>query len=424
MSGEHTETLLAAAAVLEGGDDPGRGSSFLGWLMADNPQGIRDQSDLVSLLRFGSRLDRVFELPVPDAPGLFAFGAELSAPLIPAGATGRIGSSGLGRSRLEAFRSCIAEAAEHASQYGAPGWLDSAAVLPVEEVRSGPFGEFLDFSGVRGSTIPMIPGATLDNREVLAPAALCYRNRPTEGPHPRYRIGVGCAAGRSREEAVEHAFLELAERDAVAHWWIGHRRARPISAEAMSASGVAGLVSTARQAREGRQSWFLDISTELGVPVTVAVSFDDGGRAFAFGFGAGRSLPEALTSAFLELCQIELADHVVEAKRREAGDAALNDVDRLHLRRRSSVHADFDLLHPTGPPVRHRTIESLRTVFDGRGMTATLVDHTSQDIDVAVVRAICTDLQPFPADFKLESVTRELEANKNSLRNHCDVPLA
>lgn len=79
MSGDHSETLLAAAVVLEGGDDSGRGSSFLGWLMSDNPQGIRDQSDLVSLLRFGSRLDRVFELPVPDAPGLFAFGAELSA---------------------------------------------------------------------------------------------------------------------------------------------------------------------------------------------------------------------------------------------------------------------------------------------------------------------------------------------------------
>ena len=54
----------------------------------------------------------------------------------------------------------------------------------------------------------------------------------------------------------------------------------------------------------------------------------------------------------LEMCQMEMAVLVVEAKRAESGEAGLNEIDRRHLRRAAFAAADCDLLrhmdwHPT-----------------------------------------------------------------------------
>jgi ribosomal protein S12 methylthiotransferase accessory factor len=75
----------------------------------------------------------------------------------------------------------------------------------------------------------------------------------------------------------------------------------------------------------------------------------------AFGLAARPTLAAAARSAILEMCQIELAHAVVEAKCRERGEDALNQHDRVHRRRATMISADHCLLlQPAGErPAKH-----------------------------------------------------------------------
>lgn len=75
------------------------------------------------------------------------------------------------------------------------------------------------------------------------------------------------------------------------------------------------------------------------MPCVAAVSCAADGFGFAFGLAARPTL-NAARSAILEMCQIELAHAVVEAKCRERGEAALNERDRVPRRRATIINAD------------------------------------------------------------------------------------
>ena len=61
----------------------------------------------------------------------------------------------------------------------------------------------------------------------------------------------------------------------------------------------------------------------------------------------------------LEMCQLELAYAVIEAKRRERGEAGLNAKDRLHLDRATKINADQCLLlQPSPEPAAHIAIDA------------------------------------------------------------------
>jgi len=78
------------------------------------------------------------------------------------------------------------------------------------------------------------------------------------------------------------------------------------------------------------------------------------GFGFAFGLAARPTLKTAASSAILEMCQLELALAVVEAKRRERGEAALNARDRGHRRRATMINTDHCvLLQPARERPKH-----------------------------------------------------------------------
>ena len=121
----------------------------------------------------------------------------------------------------------------------------------------------------------------------------------------------------------------------------------------------AGIVAEdlLRQLRHGasvqRRTWLLDITTDIGVPCVAAVSCRADGSGFAFGLAARPTLEAAVRSAILEMCQLELADAVVAAKRSERGDDALNAQDRIHLQR-AAINADqCILLQPVAEHADH-----------------------------------------------------------------------
>lgn len=320
------------------------------------------------LLTVASRFVRVFELAAPEAPGLVCFGGEIdpaTADPLHAGSPA-VSVSGVGLSLQEAFQGCIGEGIEYLSQLQTgsdvlelPGPNDPAA-------GHGPgTREFLAaFSACRlrrDAELSWYRATRLtDRREVLLPADLCLR-RPLNQQEirPPFPLSTGSAAGTSWEAAALHGLLEVIERDAASLWWWGGNRGRSIPPQDQAHVTAGALLARLRQNASARRSWLLDITTDIGVPSVVAVSCMPDGFGFAFGLAARPTLTAAGCAAVLEMCQGELAYAVVEAKRRERGEAALNEQDRVHRRRATMVNADRCLLlQPAPEPAEHLAIDA------------------------------------------------------------------
>jgi ribosomal protein S12 methylthiotransferase accessory factor len=163
-----------------------------------------------------------------------------------------------------------------------------------------------------------------------------------------------------------------------------------------------------------------------------AVSVDAGGRGLSCGLAA-RIAPEAAArAAILEMCQMELALPIVEAKRRERGDGALNAADRNHLARATRIDAGCALLHPLGAPRRERAsawrsgddeLGGLRAAFAQRSIDAALVELTRPEFGLPVVHAVAPALQPLPADWTTARLHRVCNATGGGARSTGSVPL-
>ena len=315
------------------------------------------------LLIAASRFTRVFELASPDAPGLFSFGAQFDPALADPLHDGSpmVGVSGVGLTLRDAFQGCIGEGIEYLSQLQAgtdlllkPGVDDWAGklgpnalelVAALSERRMQPERAL---SWCRATRLT-------DGGEVWLPADICLRRPPAQRDFaPPFPLSIGSAAGPSRDAAALHGLLELIERDAASLWWRGGQLARSIPPQHEAGIVAEGLL---RQLRHGasvqRRTWLLDITTDIGVPCVAAVSCRADGSGFAFGLAARPALEAAVRSAMLEMCQLELADAVVAAKRSERGDDALNAQDRTHLQR-AAINADqCRLLQPVAEYADH-----------------------------------------------------------------------
>jgi ribosomal protein S12 methylthiotransferase accessory factor len=370
------------------------------------------------LLRAASRFLRVFELAAPDAPGLVAFGAEfdsgLADPLHAGSPT--IGVSGVGLSLQEAFQGCIGEGIEYLSQLQTghdrlepPGLGDPAAGLGQQgsDLLAALLGCRLrpdaDLSWHRATRLT-------DRSEVLLPADLCLRRPPGQQEvKPPFMLGTGSAAGPSWDAAALHGVLELIERDAASLWWRGGNPGRSIPPGDEAQMMAETLLPRLRQTASARRSWLLDITTDIGVPCVAAVSCLADGFGFAFGLAARPTPAAAARSAILEMCQIELAHAVVEAKRREGGEAALNQRDRVHRQRATMINADrCPLLQPTGQRAPHLLFQAtdpaavLRRIVDRLGQIGIEtfgLDLTRARFAIPAARVIAPGLQLEPSEF-------------------------
>ncbi|MFO1112163.1 MAG: YcaO-like family protein [Bradyrhizobium sp.] len=364
------------------------------------------------LLQAASQFIRIFELAAPDAPGLIAFGAEFDPAIADAMHRGSppVGVSGIGQTMQQAFQGCVGEGIEYLSQLQHAGDAlvqadDDAPTTALDR----PARELVTAlkSRARVALTWHRAKSLSDGREVLLPADLCLRRPPAAQEFaPPWPLSIGSAAGTSRDGAALHGLLELIERDAASLWWQGGSRGRAVPPE-VEASAQALLAELRAGVRAPRRSWLLDITTDIDIPAVAALSCGPDGFGFAFGLSARRTLQEAARSAVLELCQIELAQAVVEAKRRERGDAALNAGDRTHLQRATSVNADScALLHPVSGKVEHLSIdgpdpqEALQGVVRRLaecGIETYALDLTRAQFGIPVARIMAPGLQAEPS---------------------------
>jgi ribosomal protein S12 methylthiotransferase accessory factor len=371
------------------------------------------------LLTAASRFARVFQLVAPDAPGLVAFGAEFDPAIADPLHAGSplVGVSGVGLSLQEAFQGCIGEGIEYLSQLqtGDDVLLSSGPGDPAAKLGPRARDFLAALSAHRrqpDAELSWHPVRRLAGRckaEALLPADLCLRRPPDlREIEPPFPLSTGSAAGTSWDAAALHGVLELIERDAACLWWRGGNRAGAISPQHEAHIMTEALLPRLRQNATGRRSWLLDITTDIGVPCVAAVSCSANGFGFAFGLAARPTLKAAARSAILEMCQLELGLAVVEAKRRESGEAALNARDRGHRRRATRIDADrCPLLQPVPERKQHLTIDAtdpgavLRLIGDRLGqfgIETFALDLTRPRFAVPVARVIAPGLQPEPAE--------------------------
>jgi ribosomal protein S12 methylthiotransferase accessory factor len=168
------------------------------------------------------------------------------------------------------------------------------------------------------------------------------------------------------------------------------------------------LLAQLRQGASARHSWLLDITTDIGVPCVAAVSCMADGFGLAVGLAARPTPKAAARSAVLEMCQIELAHAVVEAKYIERGETALNGRDRVHRRRATMIDADrCPLLQPVPERAEHLAIDTtapkdvLRLIVDRLGQFGIEIfglDLTRPRFAIPVARIIAPGLQLEPSE--------------------------
>ena len=372
----------------------------------------------VCLLKAASRFARVFELAAPDAPGLVSFGAEFDPALADPMHAGSpmVGVSGVGLSLQEAFQGCIGEGIEYLSQLQTGNDVLERASTGERAATLGPQGR--NFLAAL-SAHRLQPNAELswhratrliDGREVWLPADLCLR-RPSAQQEikPPFPLSTGSAAGKSWEAAALHGLLELIERDAASLWWQGGQRGGSIPPQHEAHVIAAEMLPRLRQNASPRRSWLLDITTDIGVPCVASLSCAADGFGLAFGLAARPTLAAAARSAILEMCQIELAHAVVEAKCRERGEDALNQRDRVHRRRATMINADHCVLlqpageRPTHPGFGTTDPGSTAGLHHANGLAEFGIetfglDLTRPGLDVPVARVIAPGLQIEPSE--------------------------
>jgi thiazole/oxazole-forming peptide maturase SagD family component len=376
------------------------------------------------LVAVAERLTRVFSIASPFAPGLHCIGAEIAIDADPTAASNatRLSVAGNGETLAAALVSCLGEAAEFLSQFERPGDIE-AGIAGSDRTKFAADGWIAEAMSRADRTIDWINASDASTGDIaLLPADLCLRRPPTRRAiEPVVALSSGAAAGPSFETAALRAVLELCERDAAAMWWLGGCRPKRFALEHPTIKAGAELIERLRQGEAARRTLLLDITTDNGIPVVAAVSVDHDGRGMACGLSSRLTASDAARAAVLEMCQMEMAAPIAEAKRAEGGDALLNDADRRHLRRAEFATADCELLHPrdmsrhatSGPPAALGLKGMIGHLRD-RGIRLFLVDHTRQDVGVAVARAVSPDLQPFSAAVSTKRFAQTRRDNEGS----------
>ena len=381
----------------------------------------RETTNRAHLLIAASRFARVFELAAPDAPGLISFGAQFDPALADSLHDGSpiVGVSGVGLTLQQAFQGCIGEGIEYLSQLQTGS---DVLLKPSVDDWSGKLGPKALELVVRLSERRLQPERVLsrcratrltDGGEVWLPADICLRRPPAQRDFaPPFPLSIGSAAGPSRDAAALHGLLELIERDAASLWWRGGQLARSIPAEHEARRVAEELLQRLRRgASVLRRTWLLDITTDIGVPCVAAVSCRADGGGFAFGLAARPTLEAAVRSAILEMCQLELADAIVAAKRGERGDDALNAQDRIHLQR-AAINADqCRLLQPSAEYAAHLPLHATEASvmftliverLERMGIDTFCIELTRERFAVPVVRVIAPGLQLEPSEIVTE----------------------
>jgi ribosomal protein S12 methylthiotransferase accessory factor len=233
----------------------------------------------------------------------------------------------------------------------------------------------------------------------LLPSHLVYFGyRPPPGVRVPRALGRadsnGCAAGRTTADATRRALLELVERDAVAQWWY-HQARRPELPRAEWVNPRRAQVLD-WLARNGRDTWMLDLTGDLGIPVVAAVSVYRHAKRprILMGFAARLDRRAAAHRALDELLQEAMLVHAADR-----GVLTQPADDRRWLRN-GTLEAQPQLVPDTS---QRRSAVRVRP-----STAATPSAAASEDIASIVARLRAADIRAWRVDLTRDASTRRV----------------
>ena len=215
----------------------------------------------------------------------------------------------------------------------------------------------------------------------------------------------GCAAGNTLEEAILHGFFELVERDAIAIWWYNRLSLPGVDLESFGDNYLAATGDY--YGRLNRDVWMLDVTSDLDIPVFVALSRRTDAEAEDIIYGAGAHT-DPLIAALRAVC--EMNQCLTWVPRPEKGDSGYGVDDPMCLSWWKTARlADHPYLaQASGIKPRCRSdypcpdtsdvmedVERCRALVEAKGMEFLALDQTRPDIGMPVARVIVPGLRHF-----------------------------
>lgn len=237
-----------------------------------------------------------------------------------------------------------------------------------------------------------------DKTYKYVPSAYCYYGYPKE-KGGRFFVGDsnGCAAGNTLEEALLQGFLELVERDSVALWW--YNRVQRPCVDLSSFQDPFFETMKEEYGKLGREIWVLDLTTDLNIPVFVALSRAKEGEkeGIILGFGAHLSAQIAIERALTEMNQSLSFTEQVHELREDDRYSRWYHLEKLqnHLYLQGKGIKTKDAYTEVK---REGILEDLvycQHVVEELGMEMLIQDATRLDIGLSAVRVIVPGLRHF-----------------------------
>lgn len=285
-----------------------------------------------------------------------------------------------------------------------PGHGIDPAELPTPDVLDRLASHLGLATGQEVLSLDWLPAVELPGGgRMHCPADLCLRRvMPARSSVVAPSEGMG--AGRTFEAAALQGLLELIERDAAALWWIGGRRPRMIDSATLDACGLPQLLSRLRGSAGSRITHVLDITSDLGLPCVAAWSATSANSHFACGLAARPRMEDALRSALIEMCAMEInfelpGSKVPEWRRRSVpDDPILSGLEPSELR-------------PGAPlPLVDRSLRDIGSLLHNRGLLTIAVDLTRLELGIPAVKVLVPGLQPMTTAITAERLGRTIAA--------------
>jgi len=293
-----------------------------------------------------------------------------------------ISATGLGETRDEAIALRDAELAERQSfVLGAPVrriapdvW--SGAIVPADITEET---EYLAARSLGSGAVTWFP-----TRMISA------AGRPADV------VAEGTAAGTDREMAALNAVREAVERHAARQWWLGLRAPSPASPPAVDHFNQ---LQQKWRRRAPRRTELLDITPQFGIPVFVAWSCREDGRALCFGLASHPREDEAVRAALKELFQMEFGLDVAAYRQQNGVQPAQRERRMVDRAGALTVDDCSALLTPGRDPVvpmdagQSVTSAQLAAHLDRSGIAFHAIDLPSVDARHRVVHAFSPNLR-------------------------------
>jgi bacteriocin biosynthesis cyclodehydratase domain-containing protein len=235
-----------------------------------------------------------------------------------------------------------------------------------------------------------------ENRLRYLPTAYCFSGVPQAPQEKMWNYDPnGNAAGNCLEEAILQGLLELIERDAAGIWWYNRLQRPSIDLESFGEPYFTQVEK--HYQTHGYALRVLDVTTDIGIPVVIALAHQESTGRYTVGFGAHIEARLAVQRALTEMHQIfdPTGLRPVPWTSQEIEDPRFLFPSNSALMKESNFPCR-EMSHDLTADVQY-CIEQVSRV----GLEVLVLDYTRPDLNLHTVKVVVPGLRHFWPRFGL-----------------------